>query len=125
MQKCFILLDRHAPRQCRLELLQPEGLRRQALPTGVAAATAAVAGGSGGTGAVRGTTGSPWLRGRGRESVRSSVSERERERERERAREREREAMWRYSSGPFFRTAPMGSIFAGRGWPEETNSDAP
>jgi hypothetical protein len=57
MQKCFILLDRHAaPRQCRPErLLQPEGLRRDALPAGVVAAAAAVAraGGSGGTGAVR------------------------------------------------------------------------
>jgi hypothetical protein len=68
MQKCFILLDRHAPRQCSLELLQPEGLHRHALPAGVAAAAAAVAGGSGGTGAVRlrsgCATGSPWLRWR-------------------------------------------------------------
>ncbi len=50
--KYLILLVRHAPRQRRLELQQPEGLRRQVLPTCVAVAAAA-AGGCGGTGAVR------------------------------------------------------------------------
>jgi hypothetical protein len=67
MQKCFILLDRHAPRQCGLELLQPEGLRRKALPAGVAAATvtAAVAGPAQSGGA----TGSPWFRKRQRNDL--------------------------------------------------------
>ncbi len=46
------VLDRHTPHQRRLELQQPEGLRRHALPACVAWAAAA-AGGGGGTCAVR------------------------------------------------------------------------